>query len=291
MILAVRLAFPLLAALFVASLAQAAVIQVEPLPLAPGQAAIVSVCHDGELKQAFLDFMGKKSALIKGPGNCLYGVVAVDLGTKPGVYTLRVIYAKTQASAARMEVGKRDYGVRRITVAKKFMSLTPKQLAWYKEDKAAINAAYRHTADDRLWTGGFVRPLNSKVVGPFGRRSVINGQERSPHGGVDMRGAKGDPIRASADGRVAMVRKTYFGGLMVILDHGQGIMSRYLHLSRAQVKAGRMVRRGQVIGLVGASGRVTGPHLHFDVRMSGARVDPLAWIKLSGQLAHRLGEK
>jgi len=281
----------LLACLLAPPSAGAAVLLVQPQTLEPGQPALVRVCRTGKTSHARLSFAGREWRLWRGSDGCLYGVLPVDLGVRPGHYLLRIKDGSRQLAAARLAVRARDYGVRRITVDPKFMELTPEQLAWYKRDVAAIKAAYARTAAQRLWRGGFRRPLGGKVVGPFGRRSLINGQERSPHGGVDLRAKKGEPIRAVAAGRVVMLRDTFFGGKMIILDHGQALYSRYLHLSAALVRPGQKVARGQVIGRVGATGRVTGPHLHFDVRFGGARVDPLGWIKLSGRLAEMLGDK
>jgi murein DD-endopeptidase MepM/ murein hydrolase activator NlpD len=135
-----------------------------------------------------------------------------------------------------------------------------------------------------------VRPVPGKVVGPFGRRSVINGQPRRHHGGVDFRAATGQPIHAAARGRVALVDDTFFGGIVVLLDHGWGLISGYRHLCQALVRPGQKVARGDVIAKAGASGRVTGPHLHFDVTLGGSRVDPLAWIEASRKLARSSGE-
>lgn len=270
--------------------ASAVVVQVDPLPLAPGKPALVKVCPASGLATARIQFMDRDFPLFQSHDGCLYGFVCADLGTKPGEYTLRVYGSKAQAAAAEVKLRDWDYGVRRITVDPKFMQLTPEQLAWHKRDKAAIAQAYAMTAQERLWSGGFVMPRASKLVGPFGRRSIINGEPRSSHGGIDLRGKKGAPVAASGDGRVVLVRETFFGGLTVIVDHGQGLMTRYLHLAKALVTVGQDVRRGQDIGQVGMSGRVTGPHLHFDVRYQGVRLDPQAWITLSGRLAGVLGD-
>lgn len=133
-------------------------------------------------------------------------------------------------------------------------------------------------------------PLDSQVVSLFGRRSFVNGKEKSPHGGIDLRGADGTPVPAAADGTVALVIDAYFSGNTVLIDHGQGLITRYLHLSQALVKTGQKVKKGQVIGKVGSTGRVTGPHLDFGVKLAGARVDPQDWVALSQVLAQRLGE-
>jgi murein DD-endopeptidase MepM/ murein hydrolase activator NlpD len=190
-----------------------------------------------------------------------------------------------QLAAARLKVVPGDYGVRRITVKKKFMRLTPEQIARWKRETALIKAVYNRFTPRPLWSGGFIRPLDSVVVGAFGRRSIINGQERSPHGGVDLRGKTGTPVKAPAGGRVALVLDTFFGGNTILIDHGLGLVSVYMHLSVVLVKKGQRVHQGQVIGRVGATGRVTGPHLHFGIVLRGLKIDPLAWVELSRRLA------
>ncbi|MCB2191459.1 MAG: M23 family metallopeptidase [Deltaproteobacteria bacterium] len=140
------------------------------------------------------------------------------------------------------------------------------------------------------WHTAFKMPLDSKVVSLFGRRSFINGKERSPHGGIDLRGASGTPVPAAADGTVALVIDAYFSGNTILIDHGRGVITRYLHLSQTVVKPGQKVKKGEIIGKVGATGRVTGPHLDFGVKLAGARVDPQDWVALSRVLSQRLGD-
>ncbi len=263
-------------------------LQVRPLPLVQGRPALVRACLGPGVKEAGLVFLGRRLGLVRGRDGCFYGVVAAGLRTPPGRRVLQVRAGGRRLAAARLQVVAGDYGVRRITVRKKFMQLTPGQIARWKRETALIKAVYNRFTPRPLWSGGFIKPLDSVVVGPFGRRSIINGQERSPHGGVDLRGKTGTPVKAAAGGRVALVLDTFFGGNTILIDHGQGLVSVYMHLSAVLVKKGQEVQRGQVIGRVGATGRVTGPHLHFGMVLRGLKLDPLAWVKLSRRLAREL---
>ncbi len=258
---------------------------VEPQPLQPGQPALVRVELGKAPASARAEFMGHRLPLWRGQDGALIGLVAPDLGVGPGRHALRVYSGGRQVVAARLAVGTRDYGERRITVAKKFMALTKAQLKRYWDEMARQKVVYNSYSPKKLWRGKWQRPVPGVKVGPFGRRSVINGEPRSPHGGVDLRAGLGEPVRAAAAGRVALLDPTYFGGLTLLIDHGQGVISGYRHLSKALVKKGQMVARGQVIALAGKSGRVTGPHLHFDVHLAGSRVDPLAFIAVTGSMA------
>jgi len=132
-----------------------------------------------------------------------------------------------------------------------------------------------------LWRGPFLRPIEGEIVGPFGRRSIINDQPRASHSGVDMKAQEGTPVKSMNDGRVVLTVDHFFSGKSVIIDHGGGILSMYFHLDKIMVKNDHEVTKGQPIGLVGATGRATGPHLHLGVRINGARVDPLGLIELS----------
>ena len=134
----------------------------------------------------------------------------------------------------------------------------------------------------RLWQDGFVRPVPDEANSAFGTRSVFNGQPRSPHGGADFLSPSGRPIAAPSGGRVALARDLYYTGNTVILDHGLGLFSMFAHLSVINVKDGDVVTSGQVLGEVGATGRVTGPHLHWTVRLNGTRIDPLSLLSVLG---------
>jgi peptidase M23-like protein len=273
------------------ALAFGASLQIEPKRLALAQPALVRVCLEPGATVVKAVLLGRGTALLPGKDGCFYGVVAADLQAPRGRHPVRIIADGKQVVAAKIKLYRADRGQRRIKVDSKYLKLSPQVLARYKRDKAQMQAVFKAFTPTRYWAGGFQRPLNSKVVSAFGKRSFVNGHERSPHGGVDFRGAKGTPVPVAADGRVALVLDTYFGGLTILVDHGQGLVTRYMHLSAAGVKKGQMVQKGQIIGKVGASGRVTGPHLDFGVKLSGARVDPLAWIKVSNKLAQRLGDK
>ncbi len=129
-------------------------------------------------------------------------------------------------------------------------------------------------------TKPFIVPLDSKITSVFGKARVYNGSLKGYHSGTDFRASMGTPIIASNDARVALVKKRFYSGGTVLLDHGEGIYTCYFHMSAFQVKEGEKVKRGQVLGLSGKSGRVTGPHLHFSARINAVQVDPLQLIKL-----------
>src|SRR4029077_6735981 len=143
----------------------------------------------------------------------------------------------------------------------------------------------------RLWNDGFLRPVPGRANGAFGSRSIFNGVARQPHGGADFLSPAGTPVHAPNSGRVVLARDLSFAGHTVAIDHGLGVFSLLAHLSVVDVHEGEFVTRGETIGQVGATGRVTGPHLHWAIRMNGARVDPLAVLATINQGAATAGSK
>lgn len=276
--------------LLLAAPAWAASLQVEPKRLALGQPALVRLCLRGNPAQVRAELNGRETALRQGKDGCWYGAVAPDLQDKTGQAVVRAKADGKQVAAARIKLYRRDRGARKLKVDPKYMKLSPEVLERYKRERKQIQAVFGSFTPQPQWRSAFMLPLDSKVVSLFGRRSFINGKERSPHGGVDLRGATGTPVPAAADGTVALVIDAYFSGNTVLIDHGQGLVTRYLHLSQTLVKSGQKVKKGEIIGKVGATGRVTGPHLDFGVKLAGARVDPQDWVALSQVLAQRLGE-
>ncbi|WP_461211498.1 M23 family metallopeptidase [Desulfocurvus sp. DL9XJH121] len=172
----------------------------------------------------------------------------------------------------------RKFAEEHLKVAPKMVHLTEEQLARHKREKARMLEVLRHVSPERYWSESFTRPVAGGVSSTYGLRRFFNGEARRPHAGLDLRGKAGTPVKAAAPGVVAFVDDTYFGGNTVFVDHGLGVVSMYCHLSAFAVKEGEFVSAGQKIGEIGATGRVTGPHLHFGLAVLGQYVDPLPLI-------------
>ena len=218
-------------------------------------------------------------------GEMWQGFIAADLQEKPGHYKAHVKISPPDIERQlEVEIVEKDYGVRRLTLPKKMVDLDEETLKRVQEEYKVINGLWEMPMTESIWSDFFIRPVDGEVVGPFGRRSIINDQPRSPHTGVDLRGEQGTPVKAANDGKVILTSDHYFTGKSIYLDHGGGVISMYFHLYDILVKEGDGVRKGQTIGLVGSTGRATGPHLHWGMRINGARVNPLSLITLSGEL-------
>jgi murein DD-endopeptidase MepM/ murein hydrolase activator NlpD len=214
-----------------------------------------------------------------------YGFFAADLTAMPGRY--KVLVKKNPSGHEKnlvIEVKKKDYGLRRLTLPKNMVDLNAEILTRVTKESKTMKKLWEAPPSAPLWKGPFLRPISGKVMTPFGPRSVINNQPRAPHSGVDLKAKKGTPVRASNDGRVALTCDYFFSGRSVVIDHGGGIQSMYFHLEKILVQQDEMITKGHIIGLVGFSGRTTGPHLHWGIRVNGARVDPLRLLSVSKRL-------
>ena len=215
-------------------------------------------------------------------------LVGVDLGVAPKTYPV-AIDAKAGRQSIHMtyplRVEPRLFPTRTLTVDEAFVSPPAALRDRILQEAAELSALWTRSGPGRLWTGPFVLPVPGRAVSRFGTRSVFNGKPRSPHAGADFLSPAGTPIEAPNAGRVVLARNLYFSGNTVVIDHGLGLFSTLAHLSEFQVREDEQVVPGQIVGRVGATGRVTGPHLHWAVRASGARIDPLSLLALLGSIA------
>ena len=180
-----------------------------------------------------------------------------------------------QASSHSFNVVDKAYTEQHISLQNREMvNPNPEQLARIREESQRQRALYLQHSDAPPPATGFIQPLQGRVSSLFGHRRFFNGQARNPHSGLDIAAPTGSEISAPAAGEVTLVDDLYYNGKTIFLDHGQGLITMYCHLSESLVTQGERVTQGEVIGLVGATGRVTGPHLHWSVSLNGYRVDP-----------------
>jgi murein DD-endopeptidase MepM/ murein hydrolase activator NlpD len=213
-------------------------------------------------------------------------LVGIDIDTKPRAYEVSfaaISAGRTVTATAELNVTPGAFGRRVLTVDDSFVNPPEPAVARILREAAEVEQLWTRSEPRRLWNDGFLRPVPGRANGAFGSRSIFNGKARQPHGGADFLSPTGTPIRAPNSGRVVLARDLYFTGNTVVIDHGLGVFSLLAHLSVVDVHEGQLVTRGETIGQVGATGRVTGPHLHWAVRMNGARVDPLAVLATIGQ--------
>jgi murein DD-endopeptidase MepM/ murein hydrolase activator NlpD len=212
-------------------------------------------------------------------------LLGVDLEKPAGKYEFTV--ASQLQSGERVscresvEVKEGHFATENLTVKKQFVEPNPEQEARAAEETKRLREIYDRVTPDRLWDGPFRVPLVGEYKGSnFGKRRVLNGHPGSPHGGVDFPAPTGTPVHAAQKGRVVLAEELFFSGNTVIVDHGLGIYTFYCHFSEIDAKVGDEVVAGTVVGKVGATGRVTGPHLHWGLEVQHARVNALEIVKV-----------
>ncbi len=213
------------------------------------------------------------------------GLLAVDLEKAPGEYELKLTgqtaTGEKISCSAMVAVRKGMFATEKLQVGKEFVEPDPEQVKRANEERQKLRDIFDHVTPERLWDGNFRIPLDGVTAGSnFGKRRILNGNPGSPHGGMDLPGTTGTPVHAAQRGRVALAEELFFSGNTAVVDHGLGIYTFYGHLSEIDVKAGDAVETGTMLGKVGATGRVTGPHLHWGLTVERARVNPLLLVKL-----------
>ena len=207
-----------------------------------------------------------------------YALAGIDVETKPGTYKLEltVTMPDGQASQAQHDVTvtAASYKTEVLRVPQKFVKPSPEALVQIEADRKLKKIAFDHEIASAEWSGKFEVPTDTKPSEGFGTRRTFNGQLASIHKGMDYHAAMGTPVHAANDGEVVLAAPLYYEGNCVIINHGQQFMTIYMHLSHLSVKEGDKVQKGQEVGLSGATGRATGPHLHVAVRWQSAYLDP-----------------
>lgn len=206
-------------------------------------------------------------------------LVALPLELEPGQLQVSVEVDDAKLSAA-VDIEPGNFPQRELTVEQRFIAPPPEVKKRIAADQRAFARAYRTTFGPRAFDAGFTRPRDAEVTAHFGDQRTLNGKKKSVHYGLDLDGQVGDPVAAANDGTVVLVRNCYTSGNTVLISHGGGVITGYFHLSAFGVKQGAKVKRGEVIGRVGKTGRVTGPHLHFLARVGNLYANPESLLAL-----------
>ena len=206
-----------------------------------------------------------------------YAVIGLGLKTKPGKQILKL--AEEKNDVISFDVTGKHYPTQYVNgVPQNTVDLTPEEIQRYLKEKQKINVAKESWSELDPASLQLMLPVKSRISGMFGRRRVFNGEPRSPHSGLDLAAPKGTHVYAPADGKVILTGNFLFLGNAVFIEHGQGLITLYGHLSKIDVKTGDQVQRGHIIAEVGSTGRATGPHLHWSVYLNRVAVDPLLFI-------------
>ncbi|WP_236199493.1 M23 family metallopeptidase [Pseudomonas pseudonitroreducens] len=242
----------------------------------PGGVAVVQLGQDAAVPTA--TFQGKPVLVVREEGRDWIAIVGIPLTAKTGNQQIAV----KQAGASRnlgFSVGAKHYKEQRITLKNtRQVNPLPEDLKRINRELAEQTAAYRSFSPGTPSNLVLDKPVNGPLSSPFGLRRFFNGEERNPHSGLDFAVPAGTPIKTPAAGKVILIGNYFFNGNTVFVDHGQGFISMFCHMSKIDVKLGDQLPRGGVVGRVGATGRATGPHMHWNVSLNDARVDPAIFI-------------
>jgi murein DD-endopeptidase MepM/ murein hydrolase activator NlpD len=275
-----RVALACLALVAFASPAIGAGLQVRVVPARPRQGDVAVIFVSGAHRAREIEgSLGGRPLAFFPYGEEYAALAGIDLETKPGKTPWKVgvvdAAGRPRKISGTIVVRSRKFAVQRLSLPRRMVDLDPETERRAVAEAGRLRTLYETLSLERLWRGRFTRPVGGAGLGVgYGSRRIINNQTRAPHAGIDFSAELGTPVVAANRGRVALVADFFFAGRLIILDHGLGLYTLYFHLDGVEVAEGAMVERGQTIGTVGATGRATGPHLHFGAQLRRARVDP-----------------
>ena len=249
-----------------------------------GEALRLEYPHEPGLQSISVEWSERDVPFVQTPRGW-FTVIGVDLDTQAGSYPAEVSFTyadgRERTVTDTIEVQGKTFPTTELTVAPGYVQLSPENQERAARESREIGAVYATLTPAAHWSESFEVPIPGATGGRnFGHRRVFNGEPRAPHSGADLSAATGTEIHASNAGRVVLAKDFFFNGNAVFVDHGLGVYTMYLHLSEILVEVGDFVERGEIVGLAGATGRVTGPHLHWGARILNARVDPFSLVSL-----------
>jgi biotin carboxyl carrier protein len=249
-----------------------------------GDVALVKVESDLAIDSISGQFDGRE-LVFQGDGPTQTALIGAAMNMEPGDYQLvltALADGQDVSESYTVAVRARDYKVERLSLPKKMVTPAAKEvIARIIREANSLKKVKKMLTPERFWDGEFVHPADGLFADNFGVRRIINGIEKKPHSGNDLKAYAGTPVKSPNGGTVVYVDKMYYGGKTVVVDHGHGLSTLYMHLSKILVNHGERVEKGEVIGLVGSTGRSTGPHLHWGAYLGGINVDPASLLSLS----------
>jgi hypothetical protein len=253
-------------------------VQAEPSAIMPGDAFLVRVSGVKEMTRLKASFSSRQLSFASCGEGCFFAIGATDSKIGPGKRSVEVMIGSIKK---RLQIT-----IKRHVFPMIHLTLTPGKVALSPEDSERADRedkllkSFWTQQSEKLWQGSFSLPLGNEISTQYGVKRIINKTKESIHAGIDIRGREGEDVMASNSGKVVLAEELFFGGNTLVLDHGMGIFSLYMHMSGFNRKAGESVSKGDVIGFVGSTGRSTGPHLHFGIKAQELSVNPVSFAKL-----------
>jgi len=252
----------------------------------PGEVMVVAIKDDSNIKDAWIRFLKRRFRMGKGETSSgLLAFIGFDLGLESGSYDMEIFIDKAPGEREyikkQISVIAKEFPLRKLWVDEKFVTPPQEFHERIRREGEILKVIYGITTDQWLGEGFFVLPSSGKAMPNFGERRIFNNKPRSSHRGIDVIVPYGKPVKASNSGRVVLASDLYYAGKTVIIDHGMGVFTLYCHFSKIRAERGKLVKKGEIIGEIGATGRVTGPHLHWGVKVLGISVDPFSILSLT----------
>ncbi len=240
----------------------------------PGGIAIINLNIDSDKPVPQATFKNRR-VMLKEKNRTWHAIVGIPLNTKAGRYFIKVAKGKKYP----FKVKQKKYKTQYLTIKnKRKVNPTKKDIERIIKEKKIIKTVFNKWRNVPNVNTDFIIPVNGPFSSPFGLRRFFNKQPRRPHSGLDIAAATGTPVRAAATGIISNTGDYFFNGNSVFIDHGQGLITMYFHLSKITIKTGQQVKQGDIIGEVGMTGRVTGAHLHWSVNLNNTRVEPMLFL-------------
>jgi hypothetical protein len=265
----------------------------QPNELQPGSVTFFTVELNRKATKVSGQFLGKNLLFFhSGTARVWYLLAGVDVETTPGTYDLRIRAELPGGRVARtvkpVEIGAVTFRTADVNVPENFVKPDEASQRKIAADQRLKERTFAHLIPTPQWSGDFIKPVQAPPTDSFGMTRIFNEELTSEHRGTDFPIKEGSPVMTSNSGTVVLARELFYEGNCVVLDHGQHLFTIYMHLSKIQVRKGQKVRKGQRLGLSGATGRVTGPHLHMGVRWEGSYVDPTKLLALTLPETHKV---
>ena len=245
---------------------------------------------DPPITKMGLIFQDRELPVFRHPANpthLRYGLIGIPYRRKPGPAVLTLTWTNTDGEHLKnvpFEIMTGKYRTDVLKVDPGRVNPSKKNIQRAQKEARRLNQAYAEGTIPALWVDDFQLPMTAEITSPYGNRRLFNGQLKSYHNGVDFRAAVGTPVYASNSGLVKIAENLFYSGNVVIVDHGNLIFSIYAHLSKIKVKAGQQIEKNQLLGLTGATGRVSGPHLHWGIKVNKTSVNPIEFVQVMDAL-------
>jgi len=212
------------------------------------------------------------------------GFIGISQNTAPGKRDVQILFNNKENINKKINIQKKNFQIQHLSLPKTKVDLSNKDLKRHNKEKKIVAYLFTNSKELKLFNSKFIKPIDTKISTPFGVKRFMNKKPKNSHSGIDFKSKMNDPIKSINKGIIVFTGNHFFSGNSVYIDHGLGIVSMYFHLSVIKVKTGDEVKKGDIIGLAGSTGRSTGPHLHWGIRVNNIRVNPLSLINLNQYL-------